>query len=364
MKLIHTADQHLDSKLSANLNKEKAKERKGELLKTFLNMVKYAVENGIEAILLSGDLFDTKTVAATERRAVESVIRDNKDIMFFYLKGNHDENSFLASLDDVPENLKLFGTSWTSYNLSEKIVVTGLELSADNKNSIYNTLTLNPEKFNIVMLHGQENEYDAKDKAEVIAIRELRGKNIDYLALGHVHEYKMDILDSRGKWCYPGCLEGRGFDECGDHGFVVVDIDENKGEAKYDFVSFASRRLHEVEVDVSGEDNSYGVIKKIDAVFSENEYSKKDLIKIILKGNVELESERDLAYICKNYEDDFYFVKIYDETRTKVDYNSFALDESLKGEFVRTVMDRSDLDEDQKARVIKLGIEMLRGEKV
>jgi exonuclease SbcD len=54
----------------------------------------------------------------------------------------------------------------------------------------------------------------SKDKTEVISLKELKNKAIDYLALGHIHSYKMEQLDSRGVYCYPGCLEGRGFDEC------------------------------------------------------------------------------------------------------------------------------------------------------
>ena len=38
MKIIHCADIHLDSKMSANMTKEKARERKTELLTTFQNM--------------------------------------------------------------------------------------------------------------------------------------------------------------------------------------------------------------------------------------------------------------------------------------------------------------------------------------
>ena len=47
MKLIHCADLHLDSKMESNLGKEKAKERKGELLYTFERMINYAVENAV-----------------------------------------------------------------------------------------------------------------------------------------------------------------------------------------------------------------------------------------------------------------------------------------------------------------------------
>ena len=37
MKIIHCADIHLDSKMSANLTKEKARERKTELFRIWLH---------------------------------------------------------------------------------------------------------------------------------------------------------------------------------------------------------------------------------------------------------------------------------------------------------------------------------------
>ena len=88
MRIIHCADIHLDSKMNTNLSKEMARERKAELLTTFCKMVDYAVENGVEAILIAGDLFDTKKVSATAGNIVSDVIRKHPHISFFYLKGN------------------------------------------------------------------------------------------------------------------------------------------------------------------------------------------------------------------------------------------------------------------------------------
>ena len=53
MKIIHCADLHLDSRMNANLEKDKAKERKGEILHTFERMITYAAENGVSAILIA-----------------------------------------------------------------------------------------------------------------------------------------------------------------------------------------------------------------------------------------------------------------------------------------------------------------------
>ena len=42
MKIIHCSDLHLDSKMETNLDKERARERKNEILLTFERMVQYA----------------------------------------------------------------------------------------------------------------------------------------------------------------------------------------------------------------------------------------------------------------------------------------------------------------------------------
>lgn len=55
-------------------------------------------------------------------------------------------------------------------------------------------------------------------------------------------------------------------------------------------------------------------------------------------------------------------MKIYDETGLVVDFDSFLLDESLKGEFVRQVKADETMDEETKAAVIRYGLQALAGE--
>ena len=177
MKIIHCADLHLDSRMNANLEKDKAKERKGEILHTFERMITYAAENEVSAILIAGDLFDTKNISATARNTVLHQITAHPAIRFYYLKGNHDRDNFLSGLEDLPENLKLFGSEWTSYEEAEgRITVWGMELSAENAESAWVSLVLDSRKYNIVMLHGQEARSASKDRAEIINLKALRNK--------------------------------------------------------------------------------------------------------------------------------------------------------------------------------------------
>ena len=64
MKIIHCADVHLDSPMTSFLTPEKAKERRQEILRTFLKMIDYAAAHQIHHILIAGDLFDSRNVTA------------------------------------------------------------------------------------------------------------------------------------------------------------------------------------------------------------------------------------------------------------------------------------------------------------
>lgn len=362
MKIIHCADLHLDSKMTANLSKEQAKERKMEILRTFSRMVEYAKNNQVSVIIIAGDLFDTRTVSATARNLVRDVIIQNSDIDFIYLKGNHDYDSFLSKLEEIPENLKLFNEEWTSYRYGS-IVITGMELSPNNQAAAYNSLVLSHDDYNIVTLHGQITDYGTKDDAEIINLDGLKNKNIDYLALGHVHERRLDTIDNRGIYCYSGCLEGRGFDECGEKGFMLLDIDDKTHEAEVTFVPMAYRNLYTMPVDVTGARTTQEAATRIEQEIGRQKFSSSSLVKFVLVGQIDVESEINCDFLKDMFEDYFYFEKVYDETKLLINYSDYEKDASLKGEFIRMVLG-SDMDEEKKSEVIKAGIMALSGEEI
>jgi hypothetical protein len=159
-------------------------------------------------------------------------------------------------------------------------------------------------------------------------------------------------------------MEGRGFDECGEHGFVLLDIDEQKHTMKTEFIPIAYRNLYTVPVDISGCANTSEIAQRIHRVLEKEDIFAKHLLKIVLEGCVDVECEKDTQLLAKQFENDYYFLKIYDESRLKVDYSIFMQDESLKGEFIRTVMNQSDLSEEEKAVIVRYGMQALAGEEI
>lgn len=348
MKIIHCADLHLDSKMSTNLSREQAKERRNELLRTFAHMVDFAAKNDVRVIMIAGDMFDTRNVSVMARNTVRDLIVSNPKIDFIYLRGNHDNDNFLSKLEEIPSNLKLFNDPFSSYTYG-KITISGLALQA------YHSLVLSHDTYNIVMMHGQIGDE--------INLNELKNKNIDYLALGHVHSYQSDALDARGTYCYSGCLEGRGFDECGDKGFVLLDIDEKALTAKMDFQAIASRTLHTLSVDVTGVESTNEAAKRIEAEINKTHYPSRSLIKIVLTGEIDVESELSCDYLQEMFLEYFYYIKIEDATKILVNFSDYEKDESLRGEFIRMVM-AADLDEAQKTEIIRCGFLALSGEEI
>lgn len=359
MKIIHCADLHLDSKMETNFSREKAKERRYEILETFENMIKYALIHQIQVILIAGDMFDTpQNQQKTIKNRVIDSIRSAKDIDFLYLQGNHDNDDFFKNMPNKPENLKLFGKEWASYRYGN-IVISGIEFKEDQHIDIYSSLSLNENDFNIVTLHGQITKYQTEKNVGMINLTRLENQYIDYLALGHIHSYEKEKLDYRGIYCYPGCLEGRGFDEFGEKGFVVLTIEN--GSFSTEFVSLAKRTFHEVKVDLTNYSQGQNINKVIESHFKN--IPEKDIVKLVLQGEVLEDIEIDMDYIEQKLSSKYYFSKINDATEIKIDYLQYEKDISLKGEFIRRVKSL-DIPEKEKGKIIKIGIGALVNDEV
>ena len=353
MRIIHTADLHLDSSLETNMNSIKSKERKRELLLTFQRLVTYASSNNIDAIIIAGDMFDKARVSIKTKEFIVDLIHSNRNIDFIYVSGNHDEDVFLSSLDPKPDNLYIFDNKWKT--LSYKDVDITAVVYNDTSKVLYDTLSLNKERLNIVVMHGPI----ATSIDNGIHLNSLKNKGIDYLALGHIHKYQKSELDSRGVYAYSGCLEGRGFDEIGPKGFVILDI--NKSSIESQFVKFAKRELREIVVDITSLDSWIDIRKNISLKLSG--IPQSDMVKVTLTGYYDLDLIKQIELLDESLNEEFYFARVEDNSKLRINPKDYENDISLKGEFIRNVLS-SDLAEDEKSAVIEYGIKALMKEEL
>jgi DNA repair exonuclease SbcCD nuclease subunit len=350
MKILHCADIHLGSKMEAKLPKDKMEERRIEVRSSFNRMVNYAKDNGINVIMLSGDVFDSDRPLKKDKEFFYSVVKNNPQIDFLYLRGNHDSMQSYTESDIA--NLKTFSTEWTTYQYGD-VAISGIEIVKDNASSLYSTLKLNPAQKNIVMLHGQYGDVSGVDK---INIPKLRNKGIDYLALGHLHTHQYSKFDERGVYVYSGCLEGRGFDEDGEKGFVIVDTDD----FSYTFVKNSYRIIYIIEADISASTDAYTAYNIVKGLIK---CGTNDILRIVLKGEIGYDSD-GLATELEKQLSEYYFVSVKDETLRKFNVEEIAGDLSLKGEFIRTVLANNDYTNEQKQQIISIGLKALSGREV
>jgi DNA repair exonuclease SbcCD nuclease subunit len=267
-----------------------------------------------------------------------------------------------VTVQDKPSNLYVFSEahSWQSYALADNVTVTGLD-TKNLRESCYGELSLDKNTFNVVMMHGEVMAAKT-EKKEQISLQRLQHKHIDYLALGHIHKhtYTAEKLDSRGVWRYCGCMEGRGFDECGRRGAFELEI-QNGQLTSQRFLSFAKRMFTEVEVDISACRSYYDVEQTALAALA-NE-PRENAVKIVLCGRHVADLKKEVALLQQRFCEWFFFARVEDCSRIFVDPKQFENDLTARGEFVREV-GRYEMNEEMRLEILEIGLKALAGEEI
>ena len=355
MKIIHTADLHLDSAIEGFPRDVSAVRRK-ELARVFERICEYADENGVSAVILAGDVFDGNRVSEKTLSRFRSAIAERPQITFFCVAGNHDGGR-AELFDGMPENLKVFGARPQSYAFGD-VVITGA--SADGRYSplFYELIRLDADKINILCLHGQTVQYRPAGESDCISLPCLKGKNIDYLALGHIHSYSRGNIDERGVYAYCGCPDGRGFDETGKKGFLLLETDNGRITEK--FIPFSTREVTEVIFTVAEDENFYALKNRVISELKAT-VPKTAILKAVLIGEVSPDFQADAESLDVALNEHFFYAKVNDKTTIKLRAEDYFSDKSFKGEFVRSILS-SDLSEEDKKEAISLGLLAIRGE--
>lgn len=344
MKIIHLADIHLGAsnrKLSSSLQRELKNQNASRLKYVF----DYAKKNDIDAIIISGDLFHSKNPSSGLVKFFVDIL-SSCQIPVFYVKGNHDED-FIFSDNTFPKVFHVFDENFSSFSLGQNLSISG------KSGSNLDFPVLDNSQFNIVLLHG-----DIHSKGnDYIDLKLCKNKNINYLALGHIHTFEEGKIDEKGKYCYSGCLTGNGFDECGDKGFVVFDTDKYQITFK---VIDGSRFLIKT-LDISGFTSFDNLCDKIDKVLRDVAY--QDFLRLELVGWYQEDQDKFLGMIENKYSSLYSYFELVDKSKIKIDTNKLKQEKlSFKAEFLRLVSQDDSLSEEDKNKICEFGITALRGD--
>lgn len=225
MKFIFTADLHLSGYLQDKISKESGlPERLESIKKVMYQMSDYARANDIKSIIVGGDTLHNKSIIYTDAQSVLlDYLRDNKDIQFYFIDGNHDlggrgenPNSALKSLDSESNVYRFKKTE----KIGEHILLVpySTTMISDIKN--------NSSKY--LISHFGLNEGQLNSGISLVAdigMNDLKGK-YRYVFLGHYH-MPQDLKSENIDLYYVGAPLQRDWGEKNEiKRFLVVDTDK------------------------------------------------------------------------------------------------------------------------------------------
>ena len=220
MKLLHAADLHLDSPLSATPELRRIQLKLPGMLAALCR------SEGCDAVLLSGDLFDGKW----SRQSMDALTNALAEmaVPVFISPGNHDflspESPYLT--EKWPENVHIFTedtvTSLVLPELDLRIYGAGYH-SMDCGPLLEGFRAEGEERYHVAVIHGDPAHVDSPYCPVTAA--QVQESGLHYLALGHVH--KSGSFRAGETLCaWPGCPMGRGFDETGAKGVLIVTLED------------------------------------------------------------------------------------------------------------------------------------------
>ncbi len=278
-KFIHVADTHIGK------TEFKLFEREQDFYKAFAQVINFAIENKVDFVIHSGDLFD---VAKPPIRAILFVmdqLRKLKEanIPFFVIAGSHD----IGVGETV---LSILDKAGLLINLSDSRYYNGLEVSGEFVNDVYicgiygkrakireiyqNLKAVPKGKFNIFMFHHTISDISPKF-ADIETT--LLPKGFDYYAAGHWHGFFKEPYD-KGIIIYPGSTEYCDVKEMLNNtpGFIFF----NRGEIKR--IEIKTRGIKKFEIENESEiekiPNGHG---EIAIIFSKSQIDRAKVMNLM-----------------------------------------------------------------------------------
>jgi DNA repair exonuclease SbcCD nuclease subunit len=167
---------------------------------------------------------------------------------------------------------------------------------------------------------------------------------MDYVALGHIHKASGLLRAGETWYSWPGCPEGRGFDETGEKFVNLITLTDD-GDCRLEQRSIAMRRYETLAVDVTGDDPLLAIHTQLP------DDSVRNIYRITLTG--ELDEAPDLSRLRQNLSELFFELQLRDETRPRRSLWERAGDDTLRGLFLKKLKKQYDDAPDDERRMIE-----------
>ncbi len=371
MKILHTADLHLDSPFSSShiFTADKRRNGQRQVLRRIFELAK---AEGCQMILIAGDLFDGKYVTPETVAFVKSLFSE-ADIPVIISPGNHDpfvNGSFYKS-EALPENVYIFSSSEL-----QRFDFPELHTSVFGYAFTSSVLSESPlcgidggeSDGGIRLLCAHADLSSPVSKYCPLTVGDISALGIDYAALGHIHNRDTDDSFGGSTIRYCGFAEGRSFDELGEGGVLIVDIDGEQGVSVSRRI-VSAQKYEARELDISDCRERSEIISKIKAETEGAVGDKPTHLRLTLTGVSEAEQMPDLCSLEGELTNDSLLsLELVDTTIQGADVAALSSDPTLRGEFYRGLYSGLIADDAaarrKSALALQIGLAAIDGRKI
>ncbi len=228
---LHAADIHLDSPLRGIERYEQApvERLRGATRRALENLVDLALRERVGLVLIAGDLYDDDwdDFRTGLFFAAQMARLDAAGIPTVIVAGNHDAANRMTRRLPLPRSVTLLlpGQPQTVRIEACQAAIHGQSFGERATRENLAAAYPPPVKgwFNIGLLHTSLTGREGHDPYAPCSLDDLRAKEYDYWALGHVHQREVVCRDP--PIVFPGNLQGRTIRETGPKGCELVRVE-------------------------------------------------------------------------------------------------------------------------------------------
>jgi len=305
IRVLQLSDVHFGAPLKAGrlaMGEEKARLRERERRDAFARAFAIVHEEGLDGVLLPGDLFDDEIVSTDTLRFVADTMASIAPKPVFLAPGNHDPYGGASPYSpgdegrsrevEWPDNVHLFAhaefrsLAWPG-RPEIQVTACGVAANLASEDRRLRTRIERPEaQLSILLFHGSRDDggFLQKTKATYpFSIDELRGQGFTWAALGHYHAPQtLTHVDGSPLAAYSGCLIGGGLDEQGPKGALIVELGD--GPARVEHRALDPRRVYAVQAELSGAGYAEQARQRIEEALRASGARDEDLVFLRLTG--------------------------------------------------------------------------------
>jgi len=364
MKLIHTADIHLDACFAgAGMPPGFGAKRRHQLRETFAAVLRHAWTCGAEAVLIAGDLYEQDRVSRDTLAFLREQFERLAPLPILITPGNSDPYTEDSPwfIEEWPANVHIFTKpGWTAWQCpGAPLTVHGFACTGEAvPDDLFSRLRVPRDgRMHVALAHGAERSCLTPNDAphapfDLFAVAQ---PGLHYLALGHLRRMIAVRQDQGFQAWYSGPPEGHGFDEPGPMNLLEVEIIPPEGNNLSATVLVAPQQSSKL-VYASAETDCAGLrdISALAAAVGER-LAQPDaavIARAVLTGAASPELRDAIPELAGMVEGRFEAFCVEDRTRPDDDFEEIGREDTALGEFVRQLTEERDAAIDPGRRAV------------